>query len=134
MSPPSLIIIIHQTTFTFVGYNQDKVSVQIDCNQLKPTSDRLQPTHQLNCNDHQTLTILYASSNASAYASSYARMPERRQLFPGLQLSLNCKPLRTDHPQNVIFLSHSPPYKAKKDQIKATPKLAQNITRFVQNT
>ena len=23
---------------------------QIDCNQLKPTSDRLQPTHQLGCN------------------------------------------------------------------------------------
>ena len=39
-----------QTTFTFVGFNQYKVSVQIDCNQLKPTSDRLQPTHQLNCN------------------------------------------------------------------------------------
>ena len=28
-----------QDTFTFVGYIQDKVSVQIDCNQLKPTSD-----------------------------------------------------------------------------------------------
>ena len=37
-------------TFTFVGYNQDKVSVQIDCKKLKPTSYRLQPTHQLDCN------------------------------------------------------------------------------------
>merc|ERR1711984_34350 len=38
-------------TFTFVGYTQHKVSVQIDCKKLKPTSYRLQPTHQLGCNE-----------------------------------------------------------------------------------